>query len=297
MDPFGTHQPQPNIQHKIDRCQKLPANWLGRLMALGLRYQVMSKATMPLDITLGQLKLRCYFADNQSESDLVFMPWRWDQLERQLLLKLLPTDGVFIDIGAHAGLYAAIAATHLNRQGVLVAIEPNPAAYQRLCFNLKATLAERPESPRAELLQQAISGETGEVTLSVSEDNSSAHLLPPNDSSAKQINMPCTPLMDVIESQKLSRVDVIKCDMDGAEDMALMPFLLDAPNHLLPACFIIKDHAGKWQNSLPETLQHRGYLPTHETGKHVIFQQRQPKQWSPSAKKYKGATPVVTLVT
>ena len=111
---------------------------------------------------------------------------------------------------------------------------------------------------------------------------------------AKPIVMPCTPLLDVIENQKLSRVDVIKCDMGGAEDLALVPFLVDAPNHLLPACLIIKNHVRRWQIDLQETLKHRGYLPTHETGKHLIFQQRQPKSLSPSAEKFKGVTPLVT---
>ena len=294
MTAFGAHQPKPNIQRKIDWCQKLPSNWVGRMMAQWLRFQVMSKETLPLDITLGQLKLRCHFNDNKAERDLVFMPWRWDQLERQLLLKLLPADGVFIDIGAHAGLYAAIAATHLNRLGVIIAIEPNPAAYQRLCFNLKATIAGLPEKPRAELLQQGISDEVGEVALYVNENNLGGSSLQPDAAASKPINTPCTPLIDVIEKQKLSRVDVIKCDMNGSEDLALVPFLVDAPNHLLPACFIIRNQVRRCQNDLQETLKHRGYLPTDETDKHLIFQQRQPKKLSPAAKKFKGVTPVVT---
>ncbi len=264
-EPFGTYEPTKEIAKKINWCHRLPANWLGKQMAQWLRKQVMTKAQLPLDLTFDQVRLRCYLTDNVSERGFVFMPWRWDSTERQVMIDALPPEGVFIDIGANVGIYSAIAATVLNRLGTIVAIEPNPPVYDRLSFNLTATRAAMSEKPRIEVIQQGVSDAAGTFELFLSDDNLGASSLLDNDRQQDSIEIECEPLLAIIEAQKLSRVDVIKCDIEGAEDRALVPYLVDAPHHLLPHCFIFENNQNQWQSDLLEVLKQRDYIQTHRT--------------------------------
>jgi FkbM family methyltransferase len=294
MKPFGSHQPDAKIQTKIDWCHQLPANWLGKQIAQLLRKQVMNTATLPLDLEFGKVRLRCQLNDNVSERGFVFMPWRWDAIERQVMLDALPAEGVFVDIGANVGIYSAIAASHLNRLGAVIAIEPNPPVFERLQFNLTATREGLKEKPRIETMQLGISDESGEFELFLDDDNLGASSLLVKQQKQRSIQVPCLPLLEVIEAQKLSRVDVIKCDIEGAEDRALMPFLIDAPHHLLPHCFIFENNQQQWQGDLLEVLLQRDYIQTHQTRLNYIYQLRQPIHFKAKERKYKQAVPVIS---
>jgi FkbM family methyltransferase len=293
MKAFGAYQPDAKIQTKIDWCHQLPANWLGKQIAQLLRKQVMNTATLPLDLEFGKVRLRCQLSDNVSERGFVFMPWRWDAIERQVLLDALPHEGVFIDIGANVGIYAAIAATVLNRLGCVLAIEPNPPVFDRLAFNLSATRDGLTEKPRIEVIQQGVSDETGEFDLYLDGENLGASSLLEKNSQQPSVKVKCQPLLDIIQAQKLSRVDVIKCDIEGAEDRALIPFLIDAPHHLLPHCFIFENNQSQWQGDLLAVLEQQDYIQTHQTRLNYIYQLRQPIHFSAKERKYKQTVPVI----
>ncbi|VAW45749.1 hypothetical protein MNBD_GAMMA02-49 [hydrothermal vent metagenome] len=294
MKPFGTYQPSAQIQKKIDWCHRLPANWLGKQIAQLLRKQVLAQSAMPLDLTFDQVKLRCYLNDNVSERGFVFMPWRWDAIERQIMLDALPPEGVFIDIGANVGLYSAIAATALNRLGCVIAIEPNPPVFERLQFNLTATRDGLNEQPRIETMQVGISDEAGSFELFLDDSNLGASSLLEKDQTQQSIQVSCQTLLEVIEAQKLSRVDVIKCDIEGAEDRALIPFLIDAPHHLLPHCFIFENNQDQWQDELLETLLQRDYVQTHKTRLNYVYQLRQPIHFRAKQQKIQTAIPAIS---
>ncbi|MGJ8662135.1 MAG: FkbM family methyltransferase [Marinicella sp.] len=294
MKPFGTYHPDKSTSKKIAWCQKLPANWIGKQIAQVLRKQVLKQAQLPLDLVFDQVRLRCYLKDNVSERGYVFMPWRWDATERLIMQEALPAEGVFIDIGANVGIYSAIAATQMNRLGTIVSIEPNPPVFKRLEFNLQATRSELSEKPRIEIIQQGISDQTGELELFLDADNLGASSLIESSHKQQSINIPCSTLLDVIDAQKLSRVDVIKCDIEGAEDRALIPFLMDAPNHLLPHCFIFENNQEQWEGALLEVLKERNYIQTHQTRLNFIYQLRQPIHFAAKKKIFKGAMPVIS---
>lgn len=292
--PFGHHQPSPHIQRKIDWCQQLPNNWLSKQLAQWLRKQVIRQADLPLDLDLQGVRLRCFLTDNVSERGFVFMPWRWDATERRVMHKSLPAEGVFIDIGANVGIYSAQAASHLNRLGTVLAIEANPQIIDRLTFNLMSTRDHLTEKPRIEVISTGISDVSGEFTLYLDEHNLGASSLLDKGTKARELKVQCAPLLEVIDQQKLSRTDVIKCDIEGAEDRALMPFLLDAPRHLLPQCFIFENNESQWQGPLLETLKQRDYLETHRTRMNLIYQLRQPIRYTAKQKRVKHAVPVIS---
>lgn len=294
MKPFGTYEASTQIKKKVQWCHHLPANWFGKQIAQLLRKQVLSEITGPLDLQFDQVKLRCHLKDNVSERGFVFMPWRWDAIERQVMLDVLPPDGVFVDIGANVGIYSAIATTQLNRLGAVLAIEPNPPVFERLKFNLQSTRDGLSEQPRIETIQSGISDKAGNFQLFLDDANLGASSLLGGEKQQRSIDVSCHTLLDVIESQKLSRVDVIKCDIEGAEDRALIPFLMEAPHHLLPHCFIFENNQEQWQGDLLEVLNERNYLQTHQTRLNYIYQLRQPIRFTSKVKKIKNVVPAVT---
>jgi hypothetical protein len=109
---FGHYGPNGLFQSLIVSAQNSPTNWLGQQFAQMVRKLVMQCGHLPIDVAVGPIRMRCYLRDNLSEKKFVFMPWRFDRLERQLLIKLLPRDGVFVDIGSNVGIYTLTAATH-----------------------------------------------------------------------------------------------------------------------------------------------------------------------------------------
>jgi len=292
--PFGHFQPQPHIQRKVDWCQRMPNNWLGKQLAQWLRKQVINGSELPLDLAIGEVRMRCHLTDNVSERGFVFMPWRWDAIERQVMTEALPAEGVFVDIGANVGIYSAQAITGLNRLGTVLAIEANPRLTNRLNFNLQATRDHRKEKPRIEVINTGISDVSGEFTLYLDDDNLGASSLLEKESGSSQIQVPCQPLLEVIDQQKLSRIDVIKCDIEGAEDRALIPFLMDAPHHLLPHCFIFENNQQLWEGELLEVLKQRSYLETHRTRMNFIYQLRQPIHFNAREKHVKRGVPVIS---
>lgn len=270
---FGHFAPDEVTAGRIAWCRKLPTNWLGKQLAQWQRKRVIRDLDGPLDLRLDGIKLRVFLVDNVSERSFVFMPWRFDALERDLMLKLLPKDGVMVDIGANAGIYSCLAAKKLGQSGVVVAVEPNPAMVTRLRFNLEATLADCVNKPRLEIQPIAISDDNGSMPFYINRKNLGASSLT-DTRQGDRIDVESRPLLDLIKDLKLSRIHVLKCDIEGSEDRALVPFFTNAPNHLLPGCVIIEHNANQWQQPLLEVIKQRGYVESHRTRMNVVLQQR-----------------------
>lgn len=293
MQPFGTHQPTKAIQRQLDWCHRMPANWWGQWLARSIGSRVLRQVQGPLDLAIGSVQLRCQLHDSPTEQSFVCSPKSWQAQERQWLQDALPPEGVFVDIGAHVGIHSTQAITSLNRLGTVLAIEPNPQAMTRLQFNLATTRDAQTEKPRVETVAAGVLDEGGELELYMAIDNLDlgSFIQPPEPQHSTRI--PCTTLMNLIEAQHLSRVDVIKCHTNGTEDRALVPFLLEAPNHLLPHGFIINHQADLWQLDLVATLQQRSYQITQQTPTSLIAQLRQPITFQAKTKKYKQAVPAI----
>lgn len=262
---FGGYRPNAFFRSLISVAQNTPHNWAGQQLAQLARKLVLWRARLPVDVEVGAFKMRCYLRDNNSERKFVFMPWRFDRRERQLLVDVLPRDGVFVDIGANVGIYTLTAATSLSSLGHIVALEPNPPAFGRLCFNLKATRSGRSDWPTIDALQVGVGPATGECDLHLDPRNlggsSIAHQVAAfaEGASAAVVRITCKPLRAIMEEQSISKVDVLKIDIEGAEDMALMPYLAEAPDEQLPSYIIIENSEKLWKLDLVGALLRRGY--------------------------------------
>jgi hypothetical protein len=83
-------------------------------------------------------------------------------------------------------------------------------------------------------------------------------------------------LLDLLHQEGFTRVDAMKLDVEGAEDLILDPFFRDAPESLYPSFFIIEDGRGQWQSDLPELLEAKGYRLLVHTRLNLLYERGAP---------------------
>jgi FkbM family methyltransferase len=150
----------------------------------------------------------------------IFVTGRYEQNEFCLLARILKPGMTFIDIGANMGLYTLFAARRVGESGCAVAIEPSVREMEILRNNV-----EQNTLGNVRLHHVALSDRASEVELLVAGLQNSGH----NTLGAFGYNtildhrekVRAMRLDDLVESEKLGRVDVIKMDIEGAELVAL----------------------------------------------------------------------------
>ena len=149
------------------------------------------------------------FLCRRGKADIKLFTGYDDSIGKQINL----SEGVFIDIGAHIGKYTIKVGRMLKNSGRVVSIELMPDNFEVLKRNigLNHLINVTPINvgcfSRNEELPVSI------VDLSSSTGTNSIT----NKVGSKSINLPVKRLDDLIEEQKLERVDLIKIDVEGAE--------------------------------------------------------------------------------
>lgn len=257
-------------------AQGAPHNALGKQLARLARDFYLRRAPLPVDVTVGEMRLRCQLDDNTCERKFVFTPWRFDPLERSVLTSSLPRDGVFVDIGANVGIYSLTAALLMSPGGRVIAFEPFPAAYRRLVFNIDATRDQRPDWPQVQALDLGISDREETRELRIDAGNlgggsiAGAARFACIDSAAT-VRIRCKPLLAALDELAVEHIDVLKIDVEGAEDLALVPFLGSAEEPRLPRRMIVENSEALWTLDLPGALARRGYRATARTRLNTIW--------------------------
>ncbi len=157
----------------------------------------------------------------------------WEPYETELLLQLLPTGGVFVDVGANIGYFSVLAGLRAGPGGAVFAVEPDPANHALLLANLALNgLAGLALAERA-----ALSDAESQGRLYLSADNLGDHQVYPGDG-----ERPSVPVRMLQGSEWLGaltrHLDLLKVDTQGSEYTViagLMPLLrgLDRPANLL----------------------------------------------------------------
>jgi FkbM family methyltransferase len=138
----------------------------------------------------------------------------------------MPSDSVIVDLGASVGVFS-VYATATARNVRIYAYEPMPASFRLVEENIR--INSREGSVKA--FNFAVGGEAGDRELFVGGTDFFFPTLlgPGGDRQAEHITVHCTTLAEILESNALERVDLLKMDIEGAE----YEFLYSAP----PACF------------------------------------------------------------
>lgn len=130
---------------------------------------------------------------------------------------VFPQDGVFIDIGAHVGLYALELASKASQ---VIAFEANELTYHKLIANLQLNELEDRVTP----VNRAVWDESAllEMIDPKGKDAGGSTLCRPIEDEKSYTPKTSADRLDrLLKPYDLSRVDLIKIDVEGAEARVL----------------------------------------------------------------------------
>jgi FkbM family methyltransferase len=182
----------------------------------------------------------------------------------------IPRRGwIVIDAGAYVGIYSLWASKHVGEEGLVIAFEPNPLAYQWLIRNI--TLSK---SKNIIALPYALGDKKTWAILNIAKENIGASSLIPshlaNNPLARytiinQVKVPVLTLDFIFDKSKsllnkdLDKVDLVKIDVEGYE-MNVLRGLEKSLRKGLVERLIIEVHKDQIKTSdLVSYLQNHGY--------------------------------------
>lgn len=217
----------------------------------------------PLDVTLYGGRARLHHTGNNSEIKALMAPHRYAREEYAFCRQHMPsTGGVFIDVGANAGVFSLFVA-HLMQSGTITAIEPQAEMFSRLQtnFELNPALAKRLD---LHFENCAVGGDVP-GTLELAIPNSAGQASARFTGQAPTRSVPQHPLHDLLEQKSVAHIDLLKIDVEGFEDAVLFPFFDRAAPTLHPRAIVMEAcHADRWERDCEALLLANGYTIVHK---------------------------------
>lgn len=274
-DPFGACAPGA-LQARMRRfAGKLPRRARGGLLASLLFRLSGGKTRRPYDVVVfGDRKVRLHPYDNLCEKRLYAGEQFWDVDERSSLKAQIEVGAaadpnrpfIFIDAGANVGLYSLFVDAATREAGIpskIIAVEPEPTVRERLTTNIALSEAS------ITVIDQALGAEAGTVDLTVNTKNRGEGRIAGNtdeEPAGKTINVPVRTLHDLVTSLNLSRVDVLKIDIEGYEWPVLNAYFEAAPKALFPRTILLETvHGAKGEASALDLCVEHGYQIARQT--------------------------------
>jgi FkbM family methyltransferase len=157
--------------------------------------------------------------DFRYTSVTAFLLRDWVEPELRELDQLLSPGEVFIDVGANIGLYALKAARLVGPGGRVVALEPGQAACDQLVANLALN-----DFRCVEVVRKAASDNDGHAVLhhvELGNDPQAFSLIENLSAGDRGETVETVKLDTMVAAMGLTRIDLIKIDVEGAEPMVL----------------------------------------------------------------------------
>lgn len=174
------------------------------------------------------------------DGSLLFHPQLYDHREMAALLGELRPGDVFVDVGAHIGLYALVAARHVAPGGRVLAIEADPANHGRLVENVR-----RNPSMSVATACIAVSDTEGRACLALNTGgNRGGNSLLRGGRVGATVDVTCSPLAEVLCAHGIGRVDGMKLDIEGMEFRVLRRYLSDVPQPSRPRIVVLEHQLG-----------------------------------------------------
>jgi FkbM family methyltransferase len=268
--PFGQFAPTGFCALALRVTRRCGAGWFGKRAAFFLRgLAVRSLGGRPVDVVSLGARMRLHPRHNVAEKRLLFTPQYFDPRERALLAERLKGDFVFLDIGASVGGYALYVASFGGPRARILAVEPLPEVFERLAYNIGQS-----DFGNVKAVCCAVADIDGEVTLFVNAGNQgeSSVRIVSAEARVEQIRVRAKKLMTLAREEGYEKIDAIKLDIEGAEDLALDPFLSEAPRALWPRLIIMEFSLLRVGAQLEERLRALGYRAILRTSENVAYE-------------------------
>ena len=261
---FGTYKPL-GLSRLILTFARLGFG-RGRIKVLFARLWGRLNRDRPLDVLYYGCKLRLKPLDNTIDSKIVFSSKRREARELNMISRYLADGGVFVDIGANIGYYALNAAL-LGAEKV-IAIEPNPTILDRLNDNI----ALNDLSSKIIVRDVAVGAEKGIVNLTIADSDFGSSSIVDHSVGVNQISVQILPLLDILRTETVATVSVIKIDIEGMEDRALFPYFEGIKPENYPKLIVMEDGINNhWERNILSWLLANGYSSTERTRGNVML--------------------------
>ncbi len=270
--PFGEYRPHGALRRLIQFTQNAGLHWLGQraaLMARGIGLRRLR--ARPVDVTVDTLpaRMRLYPFNNACEKRLLFTPQLSDREERRFLAARITPEMSFLDIGAGVGATSLFVALRAGPRARVLAVEPQPVLFERLLYNLRQNPAATVKA-----LGCAVADVEGQVTLfSNPFDLGETSMRIVNvEGGGASARASAKSLATLAHEEGFERIDAMKLDVEGAEDLVLEPFLASEPESFWPRALILAYSPGKWDVDLCALLEKLGYVRVLRTRVYVIYE-------------------------
>ncbi len=251
--PWGTYSPSILKRKWLSILHTLPKSNTFRRIALWLRKPIKNSFGKWVDLEIWGLKLRLRAKGNLSEQRMIFMPQFLDTTERLIIADEFKNGGIFLDIGANAGVYSLWVASLKIPGTQIESFEPDPELCKSLAFNIEIN-----SLGSINLNPIAIGRTEGSVNLISGEGNKGENHIQHESDTSSGITVKMTTLPRFLESRGIQRIDAMKIDIEGFECDALEPLFTQTPNNLWPKlliCEVVHDD----KNQLASLLAKSGY--------------------------------------
>jgi FkbM family methyltransferase len=236
----------------------------------GLRRRIRGRHQGPYDVTVGGLNFRTYPAENYCDRVLFGAGRLPEMAERRLLQPVIRPGMNFVDVGANVGTYSLWVARLAGPSARILALEPHPRTFAKLRFNIEANLARNivaldlGAGEESAVMQLYFDG-GGNV-------GQSSMLAAGAGSAAKPQSARVEPLPDILAAEGFTGIDLLKIDVEGYEDRALLPLFTKGPAALWPAALLIETvQRNLWETDCIAFLAERGYREVGATGQNLLL--------------------------
>lgn len=268
--PYGRYAPTGVSALILRVTRHCSLGWFGKRLAFFLRSMAIKMlGGRPVDVESVGAKMRLYPQNNVAEKRLLFTPQYFDPKERALLAERLRGDFVFLDVGASVGGYALFVAARAGARARILAVEPLPELFERLVYNIGQNVFANVKA-----VSCALADRDGEITLFTNAHNrgEASVRVVSADARGARLRVPAKSLLSILVEEGYERLDAIKLDIEGAEDLVLDPFFRDAPPSLWPRLIIMEFALLRGGAQLEQRLRALGYREILRTGENVAYE-------------------------
>lgn len=210
--------------------------------------------------------------DNTTEAKALCGHYNLEELAFMEAMASAHPHPVLVDLGANSGFYTQ---NFIGRGSgrTALAIEPNPAMCQRIHNNYELLKKARSGfSSHLMVACCAVGAHEGTAMLDVSQGLGCAHV---RDATAAQgIPVVMRSLREVLTLHGIERIDIMKVDIEGYEDRALIPFFMEADLRVFPRNIIIEHTScADWTGDLLTVLKNSGYIEIGRTRGNLLLRQ------------------------
>lgn len=206
--------------------------------------------------------LRVYTYIGNDLSKCLFVGGCYEPNEFAFLDEILQPGMSFVDVGANEGLYTVFAAAKVGMGGRVLALEPSRREYARLTDNVRLN-----ELRNVKALRIAASDFNGKARLRVAgyehEGHNTLGELGQEVEFSREEEVQARRLDDVLAEEGVEKVDVVKIDVEGAEEAVIRGMAETLARHRPMMLMEVFDRAlraqGSSAKSLIDLLRSRGY--------------------------------------